>query len=647
MRICVPVNVIKRMGVHRARPETVDNKIRGGIPERMMNTLSFTPLPSRKGVFDVRCPVRLLRNRCEQSAVRLWIIIPLLVASAALAQARPSVERVDAILGHPLVLPVDVDDVRALARGTVPIALDDAQRPPVEFFRLEQSGVIDAGWVGMAPRYRAVTPEESLRRATQPPGVWYAVIDLPLEAVTQGIWFGTERFEINWLPDPERAALESDGRTLWASPVPAEAREEAAVAAALQALAQDPFQRWRARLVRDGIAPTGGQDRTGPQGTDLNALRDDLATDAQRGFLIELARHHEARWQLILGRLALIDPEAADRLRRRLGGVVEIDDRWLPMWTPDSPDLRALQADLLSPWVDDRTRVLRALGWLDAQPRALAWVIDDAGDPSPVVAGFEETRLMPTLGLLSLPARDGALLLEVGGALDSSQLSTVPSRRMVRVRTGVPILDRASAAVRTVEIPVRIGRSDTRTEAIASLAPGRPPGVRVGPLIRRWTLPALLQSAPDADALPDHITTGQVRRTMGAPRGSPAAGWSVYLECTTGTPAGEIATGAEDAVTLWTGPYGVPRGVWRVERSGRVHRLFGGSDLVSVRVVETPAGWALDAVLPENAVDEDDVLRIGLTRTLDDEVTAWPRRLMPGQDEPGRFPIDITPWSGL
>lgn len=567
-----------------------------------------------------------------------------LLATGAAARAEPgvapAVERIDAILGHPLVVPVRAEDPRDLLRpGSARIALDDASSPRVSFYRLEPAGLDDAGWLGRVTRYRALPASEALRRPVQPPGVWYALIELPLEAVTQGIWFGSERYEVNWLPDPERAALESDGRPLWSSPVPPEARVADAVVRALEASARDPFQAWRVRLVRDGIAPTGGEDRAGAGGTDLGALREEVGAGAGERFLGELSRHHEARWQLILGRLALIDPEAAERLRRRLGGVAVIDAEWMPLWTPDSPELRALQADLLSPWVDDRTRVLRALGWLDAQPGALAWVIDDAGSP-----GLEDARLNPTIGVLSLPAREGPQLIEVGGASGSPVLETIPSRRAAVFDAGVPLVEGrgSGTATRTAALPVRVGRSDTAVQAVASVVGARPPGVRVGPLLRGWTMPALLEGSPASDALPDPdaLATGLVRNTARPGRAGPGEGWSVYLELG-GSP------GPEDAVTIHTGPMAVPRGVWRIERDGTVHRLFGGSDLVELRVAETEDGWAIDARLPPGAIDEDGVLRLGLTRERAGERTSWPRRMTPGQDEPGRLPIDTTRWSGL
>lgn len=565
----------------------------------------------------------------------LLVVLAALVVCPAMAKVRPAVERVDAIVGQELVLPLAFDDVRDLERG-FEVRLDDASRPPVEVFRLTPAPGVDGGWVGVVPRWRG----EALRdaRRTDTPGVWYAVIDLPLGAVSQGLWIDGERHEVNWLPDPERAALEAQGKPLWVSPLPAGAWDAPMVARAMDAVAGDPFQSWRVRLARDGLTPTGGVDRTGRDGTSLDDVRADLAVDPGSRFLSALAHHHEARWQLILGRLALIDVETADRMRRRLAGVARIDGAWAPMWAGDSPDLRALQGDLLSPWVDDATRVLRAKAWLDAQPQGCAWVIDDAGD-----SGGDGSRLHATLGVLSLPARLAPLLVDVSGARGAPVLETAPPQETIRLSANVPTLEPRgrTMALRTNDVSVRLGRSELSAAALATVPGVRPPGLRVGPLLRGWTMGSLLDGSPALDALPDPaaVATGVVRRVAHPGEHDDRVGWSVYLSCAGGGDA-------TDSVTVWTGPFALPRQVWQVRRDGSVFRLFGGGDL-QVRVTETETGWALDARLPPGAVDDDGVLRLGLVRQRGDERTSWPRRMTPGQDEPGRIALDVTAWRGL
>lgn len=559
------------------------------------------------------------------------------------AAVRPATDRIDAIVGRALVLAVTADDERELLEDFA-VTLDDGRNPAVSVFRLEPGAPVDAGWIGLVPRWTAVPAIEANPSGA---GAWYAVIDLPVGAVSQGLWIDGLRHEVNWLPDPERADLEAGGVRLWASPVPRQAMSSPHLADALEALDADPFQRWRVRLALDGLAPAGASDRTGPDGTELSEVRRELATSAGRGFLDALARHHEARWQLIFGRLALIDAQTAARLRRALAGVAFIDGAWRPFWSPDSAELRALQLDLLSPWVDDQTRVLRARAWLDAQARAVAWVIDDAGEPA-VGTESGDSRMTPTLGLVSLPAVEADLLVEVAGSVGAPVLSTAPPRRMVEVRAGLPMLETRGrgTVVRTNEVVLRVGRTEVATPAVATVPSARPPGFRLGPLLRAWTMPALIASSPAQGALEgaDRLVTGVLRR-QGTPgrEGVAAEGWSVYLCC-----AGEAeSSDVPESVTIWTGPYGLPNEVWRISRDGTAVNLFGGGSLTGLRVVELADGWALDAGLPASAVDEDGVLRIGLVRETGDERTSWPRRMTPGQEEPGRLGIDVGSWDGF
>lgn len=576
-----------------------------------------------------------------------------LVSQNALADVRPAADRVDAIVGHPLVVPIVADEPGDL-RQPPEVRLDDARALHVEVYRLTPAPGVDGGWIGRVARWAAVPGAEAAKAEPVPPGIWYAVVDLPIDAVSQGVWFDGVRHEVNWLPDPERASLEAKGRPLWASPVPSEARGSEPLRAALDAVAGDPFQRWRVRLCDDGIAPTGGIDRTGASGTAIDAVRADLETTDEQRFLDELARAHEARWQLILGRLALIDEETAFRVRRRLGGVVVIDGEWVPAWAPDSTDLRVLQADLLSPWVDDETRVLRARAWLDSKDKAVTWVVDDAGGEL-----FGESRLSPTLGVLSLPARDADMLVEVAGPVGGPDFIRAPAREAVRVVASVPMVEKRgrSAAVRTNILPMRVGRTDADVEPIATVVGASPPGVGVGPLLHGWTMGALLENAPEQGAAVPVTrgTVGLIRRVAPPDDGDPSKGWSVFIRS-----AAPVRTKAdvaeqiedwvddwvEDWVEVWAGPFGVPRGVWRVWRNGSVQTLFGPAP-VGVEMVEVGGGWAFDLRLPESAVDPDGVLRLGMMRSLGDERTSWPRRMTPGQTEPGRLPIDTRSWSGL
>ncbi len=564
-----------------------------------------------------------------------WILTPMLMATACVADVRPAADRVDAILGQPLVIAVAGDEAGDF-RSPIETRLDDGRLLDAGVFRLSPATPVDGGWIGPVARWSALTAADAFRLDSIPPGAWYALVPLPIDAVGQGLWIDGVRYDVNWLPDPERASLEAGGRRLWESPVPLAARASDDLSRAIEAISGDPFQRWRVRLIEDGIAPAGERERTGPDGTPIEEVRAGIQASDADAFLDALASSHEARWQLIFGRLALIDRGVAERMRRRLGGVARIGGRWVPCWSSDSVALRLLQGDLLSPFVDDETRALRALAWMDAQPKSAAWVIDDAGGE------VFERRLEPTLGVLSLPARLGALLIEAPGPIGGPELITAPPRESIDLVSSVPMVERRGRSItpRTNALEIRVGRHTNRVDPVASVPGARPPGVEIGVLRRDWTMPALLSGDEGAGALPmlDRTASGLLRRVVAPDAPSDATGWSLYLACGGADPS--------DSVTVWTGPFGLPRGVWRVSRDGSVRTLFGPPP-GRVTVAPFESGWAMDLTLPPSVIGPDGVLRLGVERESGGTRSAWPRRMLPWQEEPGRMPIDTRVWSGF
>jgi len=52
--------------------------------------------------------------------------------------------------------------------------------------------------------------------------------------------------------------------------------------------------------------------------------------------------------------------------------------------------------------------------------------------------------------------------------------------------------------------------------------------------------------------------------------------------------------------------------------------------------------------LPPDAIEPGGRLRVGLTRTdATGRRTAWPRRLLPWDSEPGRLAVDLNAWDGF
>ncbi|HCT44866.1 MAG TPA: hypothetical protein DF699_06615 [Phycisphaerales bacterium] len=580
----------------------------------------------------------------------------LLLCLATLASrgqtTRPIADRLDAIVSYPLVMAVQAENERSLAKG-VTTRIDDGR-----------TFVSDAFWVGLVPYASLpawttspggweVYSYEQIRNtpvAQRPPGSWFISVALPIDAVGQGLWFGQERYELNWLPDPERSLLEADSaqRTrdfdaFWSHRLDDRALRDPAVSKAIEQYQRDPFQNWRARLLLDGLDPsrTRARETLGGVPDALEQIEHALNTQPPADeMLAGIARQQEARWQIILGRIWLIDPSTAERMKHALMRTASFGDRRLPLWSADTNGLARLAHDLLSPFVNDDTRVLRAKAWLEAQPRALSWIIDDQGQ---LEAGTD--RLLPTLGVVSLPSTPGDSLLRIDSLLDTPDLSTVPPNQMYRVQVPVEprMVDSMSPVIETVPITMRIGRWSAKHELIASRVPARAPFVRIGPLLNDWDLSALVNNQPLARAKPpaNRATIGLLQRSTPPSRNDPLSGWQLYLECAAPNPGRE-----GDAIEVWIGPRAYPIAAWRITPDALVETIASsGLGITPQPSVETRIlndRWVAQITLPDSVFDEHADLVLGIERTDADGVhTAWPRRMIPGQSEPAR--LIITP----
>lgn len=581
--------------------------------------------------------------------IPIFAVLSLLALLSPIAWAqpvRPVTDRLDAIVAHPLVLAIQVENERSLGQG-VTTRLDDGRTFTSTPFWV---GLVPhaslPAWVTSAGQWEARSVEQAraVPIAQRPAGSWFISVPLPVDAVGQGLWFGQTRYELNWLPDPERSLLEADSaqRTrdfgrFWATRLDDQALQDPAVRSAIEQYHRDPFQNWRARLLLDGLDP----DRTRARETLANtSLAAESVIDLSPAdhLLAGIARQQEARWQIILGRIWLIDPDTADRMKQVLLRTVRVDDRTLPLWSADTGGLARLSHDLLSPFVDDQTRVLRAKAWLDAQPRLLSWIVDDQGQ---LEAGTD--RLLPTLGVISLPSTPGDSLLRIDLGADTPLLNTVPPNQLHQVQVPVDSIpvDPASPMIETMPVTLRIAQRSTQHNLIVSPVPARAPFVRIGPLINDWTMSSLLgnRELEGAATPPDRATVGILRRDHTPDRSNPRVGWQLYLECAAPQPGR-----SGDSITVWVGPREHPIAAWRISPDGRSQSI-AGSGFVPQPSVQTRLladRWLAQINLPESAFDDQGQLMLALERIDSDGVhSAWPRRMIPGQHEPGR--LIITP----
>ncbi|MBO6512688.1 MAG: hypothetical protein JJ974_01830 [Phycisphaerales bacterium] len=565
---------------------------------------------------------------------------------------KPQTDRVDAIVTHPLILPVSVEDPGKLKSG-IKVRLDDGRRVPARaYFVWSRGSRNSTGWTRSTPVWNVIGADKYTRSTPKESGTWIAIIDLPIDAVGQGIWIEEVRYEPNWLPDPMRVILETSTRDddgFWDPALEPYQSASTLIQTAIANLRADPFNRWRAQLLTDGFDPSNRDSGASAQtDRELIAIHTDLVQTKSSAVLDEIADHFAARWQIILGRIWLIDPQVAMRLKSRLAQTATTHDGVIvPLWLDDTAQLSALAHDLLSPFVNDELRVERIDAWLDAQPQSMSWVVDDAGHPTryPVT-------LTPTVGMLGL--RDTLTDSQANLArIQSEGIAPVVemlepgvlTERMLPTPSGVFSPKTQSDEPRA--LTVQIGRDRSIIKALGSIPQAEPPGVLVGPLLTDWTLQAFSTRRSALGALPPdpQRVAGMVHRIAPLDEPDHRVGWRLYLECA----VDDSASAEETSIGIWIGPMNATRIAWSISRSLGLVEMRSDADLnpdPTYSFVEDGDRWIIELDIPPRAINEDGFLILGLTREDASSRSSWPRRMMPWQEEPGRFVIDTTAWNG-
>lgn len=559
---------------------------------------------------------------------------------------RPLSDRIDAIVAHPLILPISVADPKAVKSG-LRVRLDDGRRVAAyAYFVWASRNDAPRSWTRGAPIWNLQSVNEHLSKPPSSPGTWIASIDLPIDAVGQGIWIEGTRYEPNWLPSPARVILETSSRAndgFW-DPALAETQWDAPlIHSALANLHADPFNRWRARLLTEGFNPSDHADpNLAKTDRDLTAIHTQLLQSDSSQILDQIADHFTARWQIILGRIWLIDPAAARRLKHQLTRTVSVDGQRVPMWTDDPAQLSALAHDLLSPFVNDELRVERVTVWLDAQPDGLSWVIDDAGHPS-----RHPMAITPTIGLLWLSDTNRSSTARIESSGITPLIETISPNIVTERTLAAPTeIARAQGQInRPRQFSIQIGTQHTTLSALGNIPYGSPPGIVVGPLLNDWTLSALgsLNSAHDILPPPNRRVAGLVYRSADLNETNPHFGWQLYLECA-------LDPDDNPTITISFGPMNSTRAAWSISKSLGLLEMRTDSDIIAdpdyTSVIDNDR-WIITLDIPSEAISNEGFLLLGIERTDENTHTAWPRRMMPWQGEPGRFIIDTTNWSGM
>jgi hypothetical protein len=541
-------------------------------------------------------------------------------------------ERIDAVLGERLIIPVE------LAGGFAPtdigpVRLDDGRTIPAR--------TVWIGIDGLAPGESWLPPSGmwtvSARKPEQGAGTWAVVIDPPVDAVGQGFWFAGQRAAVNWLPDPaeiaRRASVES-----WASPLPANLRAADGLRELLLPELRSPERRWRARLVLDRLRPARRQTLVEPDGAIRRA--DDPAFNEPDAFgddIIEsLAGLAEARWIIALARLHEADADLNRAVRERLAAVVAFDDSAVaPVWPIDQAGLARLRADLLDQSLSARERARRARSWLDEQPDGLAWILSDAG------RGWQHGEPITTVGLANPTPGPAVASVEAWSGAGEAVIEPVPGRTALAVE----IRSRPDGAPRAAVL-ASVGSSETGMVVHAADLAARPPGLRIETAWADWTLATLLSGKPQTGFGP-----GRERPLDALLYRDHLGRWVLYAECREPTSNGSVGV-----LSVRLGAVGSLNEAHIIadRLAGlAVHRAENDPiDRIEPASLEPEhggfeGGWYMRTLIPSEVMESGRTLRIGIEyRAPDGRRAAWPRAMLPWQETTPRAAVDLSAWDG-
>ncbi|MAY73753.1 MAG: hypothetical protein CMJ31_03335 [Phycisphaerae bacterium] len=580
-------------------------------------------------------------------------------AAAATADVRPRVDRVDVVEGEPVFIDVTVDE-KTEADESVEVTLQnrsgDQRRIEGRLFRFEPERTPTIGpesWLRPMGVGRLVAPGRGERNAAGVGADWILVLD-DVDAEVARIEVDGRRVQTRTVESAaiaaEAAGIDLNARVEraedgpWVSPLPSAWRRDESFLELLRPAAKSPTTSWRVVLALGGLAPTPG-DGPALRPVRIDALDADAApTDDATRFTRDLGELSIARWQAALLRLWRVDVTLSVRVRSSLAGAVQLPEadssdatRVVPLWPADDEDADRLLQVLLDPSLSDRDVREIVTAWLDVIPSAAGWVIDDAARSGPAVG---VTQRVPEAALAT--AASGATLSEAVAPVEGR------SSRVLR-----PEIRRASTRASLEPVSVSVGPWGGSRGYVSGAAPARPPGLRLGlperdDDMRSWWRRA---SSPDrAATTPTTNLAARIeRRSMPDGRGNRrgAEVWALTIEC----PRDATVRAEDDGVEIWLGPRGASSLAFRVSSNGAIEAL-DGFDARGRLAAYTPAArsagsWLVVVELPAWALDEPDRTRIGLTRTTGGQRYAWPRPMLPWQDEPGRAWIDLSQWGSL
>lgn len=537
-----------------------------------------------------------------------------------------TLDRLDVFAGQTLVLPLD-----AVPPRSVRVALDDGRELACEAHQVRVNVPADPALAGGDPWLPApgVWSSDGPGAATDP---WLLEVALPPDAAGHDVVIEGDRIRTNWLPAPEMLPKAgAQAADPWRPSRPPKAPADLARSPRVFPESQSPITRWRWRLVADGLDP-------------------DASVEPFADPMIEnLARQNERRWQVALSWLWAANTDVASRLRHRLAAVIDFGDGvYAPAWPTDHQRIDQLLAGLLDPRISPGRRAAIAEQWLREQPGAVAWIIDDGG-----TLDQQRTIVLPTLGAANLQDRAALAWSALGTAGATSQpgpdaLHPIGALSQVASLVAPATPEDIASLQRVGEVAANVGSWSARLPVNCRPQPISPPGLVVGPLLGDLTMREWLAGrvSPSRGGVATAALLQRSPSRLGPDGRESPQTWELVIECRVAPGAGAGEGDSRDEVRVYFGAFGQASAVVRVTSSGQAEVLRGGGSPETHWSREGDT-WRVRLALPAGAVEADGLVRLGVVRT--DRFgrrSAWPRPMLPWQNEPARAAIDTRGWRG-
>lgn len=544
----------------------------------------------------------------------------------------------------PDLVPVSLVDVPAADQSQQPIS-------QILGFAAQSSdqSAIAPGWLAPPTRWTVVEPEQFAADPSSDPITWMLFIRFPEQyddasirrsedqrerAVS--IRIGREVFPVRL---PEAPTSLPTGRI----PNPqADTQAWRALGDLLAREAQDPTRRWRVALLAERLT---AQRLFGTDSLEEASPMDDAVL---RG----VARTFEDEWRSAISSIQTADADLAARLLARITAITGLPNGTLvPVWPTDGEAEASLLPKLLSRTLTQSERLDAVRAYLQNQTSVRALVVDDAGNslrienaPNSRNSGAPAATIATTVGasvlLTDIAAQSASFTLGPMGQFESELLRLEPSQSIVvttEVSTGSPDPQRRPTSPRTAQsaegtLVLRHERSQTPVDLRVRPLEVFSPGTALGPMLERHDLYTF--NASGARLAPSEWQTAAFLY-----QDHSSGRWYIYLEARypSGLSREELVN---ERIEVHLGPYRRSLSVLSVSPNDAESTI-------------TDDRWSALLVIPEPVITRamrDGTLPIGFVRTdsrstADDKpgMTAWPRPLLPGESEPGRFRVKLNP----